>query len=72
MRIAATILSAIVVLAGTTAQAATLRVPAEYPTIQAGVDAAVAGDTVLVAAVSRSPWKSGGAAPVRTLRCYLS
>ena len=32
------------------AQAATLTVPAQYPTIQAAVDAAASGDTVLVAA----------------------
>jgi serine protease len=31
------------------ASAATLHVPGQYPTIQAGMDAAVAGDTVLVA-----------------------
>ena len=31
------------------ARAATLNVPAQYPTIQAGVNAAVNGDTVLVA-----------------------
>jgi hypothetical protein len=34
---------------GSSAQAATLHVPAEYPTIQAGIDSAVAGDSVLVA-----------------------
>ena len=33
----------------TPAEAATLRVPGEYPTIQAAIDAAVFGDTVLVA-----------------------
>ncbi len=32
-----------------TASAATLHVPAEHPTIQAGIDAALGGDTVLVA-----------------------
>ena len=30
-------------------QAATINVPADQPTIQAGIDAAVNGDTVLVA-----------------------
>lgn len=39
----------IVLLVGTASPAAVLRVPSDYPTIQAGVDAAVVGDSVLVA-----------------------
>jgi hypothetical protein len=44
----ATLLCSVALLASS-AQAATLHVPADYPTIQAGIDAAQAGDTVLVA-----------------------
>jgi pectin methylesterase-like acyl-CoA thioesterase len=43
-----TLLCAAALLANS-AYAATVHMPAEYPTIQAGIDAAVAGDTVLVA-----------------------
>jgi len=42
-------LPAVVLLLAWTAGAATLNVPAQYPTIQAGINAAVSGDTVLVA-----------------------
>ena len=40
---------AFAVLLPAMAQAATIHVPAEYPTVQAGIDAASDGDTVLVA-----------------------
>ena len=36
-------------LSAATATAATIHVPGNYPTIQAGIDAAQDGDTVLVA-----------------------
>jgi hypothetical protein len=39
----------IFVLGSTTAFGATIRVPADYPTIQTGIDAASSADTVLVA-----------------------
>ncbi len=38
--------------------AATLRVPSEYPTIQAGLDASVAGDVVLVAPGTYTDWET--------------
>jgi len=47
MKITATIFAALI-LSGL-GQAATINVPAEQPTIQAGVDVAISGDTVLVA-----------------------
>ncbi len=40
--------AAVVALSLTVAAQSTLTVPAQYPTIQAAIDAAVAGDTVLV------------------------
>ena len=43
------IISAICLLGATTINAATIHVPADQPTIQAGIDAVVSGDTVLVA-----------------------
>ena len=42
-------IAVIVALCGTASPAAILRVPSEYATIQAGVDAAATGDSVLVA-----------------------
>lgn len=47
LRIAALLCTA--ALLASSAQAATLRVPSEYPAIQAGLDASSFGDTVLVA-----------------------
>jgi hypothetical protein len=41
---------ALLLLSATCGQAAVLRVPSDYPTIQAGIDASADGDTVLVAA----------------------
>ncbi|MHC4946499.1 MAG: hypothetical protein ACYTG7_26100, partial [Planctomycetota bacterium] len=49
MRPAFLALTALVLFSIHSAQAETLHVPADYPTIQAGIDAAVDGDTVLVA-----------------------
>jgi len=43
------IVAIVALVAAVTAQAGTYRVPSVYPTIQAGVDAASEGDTVLVA-----------------------
>ncbi|MCK4546143.1 MAG: hypothetical protein KAW17_01765 [Candidatus Eisenbacteria sp.] len=50
MRLLATILVAYLTLSPVTTYAATWHVPAQCPTIQAGIDSASAGDTVLVAA----------------------
>lgn len=49
MRRLTSILAVAVLFAGACAQAATIRVPADEPTIQDGVDTSVHGDTVLVA-----------------------
>ena len=49
MKTSFTIISCIAVLCAATLHAATINVPVDQPTIQAGIDASVNGDTVLVA-----------------------
>ncbi|MBN1879684.1 right-handed parallel beta-helix repeat-containing protein [bacterium] len=49
-------ISIAVLAASLIAQAATIRVPADQPTIQSGINAAVSGDTVLVAPGIYSGW----------------
>lgn len=49
--------------AGTPAQAATLAVPGQYPTIQGAMDVAGFGDTVLVAPGTYDDWETRGVIP---------
>jgi hypothetical protein len=49
---------AICVVIGGLAEAATLRVPSQYPTLQPALDAAAPGDTVLVAPGTYSDWET--------------
>lgn len=53
------------------ARPATLRVPSEYATIQAGLDASVAGDTVLVAPGTYTDTQTRSPAGVATTACVF-
>ena len=47
--LAALLMSSLVATTGSARATATLRVPQDYPTVQAAIDAAAAGDTILIA-----------------------